>query len=86
MRDNRAVWRIDLKDWAKQASHQLSPTAGWGLPENAIEFFLSYNYREAKNVGMIFFTLAGTSVGRGRDSVGHGAGIYRNSMIIETLE
>ena len=38
MSRKKSVYRITLYDWAKQASRQLSPTAGWGLPENAIEF------------------------------------------------
>jgi hypothetical protein len=33
----------------------------------------------------IWITLAGTSVGRGWDSVGHKQGIYRNQMTIESL-
>ena len=75
--------RITLKDWATQVSTQLSPTAGWGLPENSIEFSLTSDNR--KNSGVIFFTLAATSVGRGWDSVGHASGRYRNRMDIEML-
>ncbi|MCF6314433.1 MAG: hypothetical protein L3J39_18435, partial [Verrucomicrobiales bacterium] len=76
--------RITLRDWAAQASTQLSPTAGWGLPENSIEFSL-YNNKQ-KNAGVIFLSLASTSTGRGWDSVGHTAGRYRNSIVIETLD
>jgi hypothetical protein len=76
----KPVFRITLHDWAKQSSRQLSPTAGWGLPENAIEFSL-----HDSRVGAIFFTLAGTSVGRGWDSVGHAPGVYRNRLDIEPV-
>jgi len=78
--NEKPLCRIAMPDWAPQASRQLSPTAGWGLPENAIEFLLD-DYGD----GAIFITLAGTSVGRGWDSVGHAAGNYCNRMIIEPL-
>ena len=79
--DNRAIADLNLLDWSAQASTQLSPTAGWGVPENAIEFSLSGN--EPASTASIFITLAGTSVGRGWDSVGHAAGTYRNRIAIE---
>lgn len=75
--------RITLEDWATQATTALSPTAGWGLPVNAIEFNWSEGYSSGE--AYIFVTLAGTSVGRGWDSVGHAAGTYRNRMRIEEL-
>lgn len=81
--DKKAAWRITLSDWARQASRQLSPTAGWGLPENAIEFSLSCGGESCR--GLIFMTLANTSTGRGWDSVGHAAGTYRNAMRIEPV-
>jgi hypothetical protein len=73
--------KIVLEDWSAQAATQLSPTAGWGLPVNAIEFV-----REGDAPGSLavfYVTLAGTSVGRGWDSVGHGEGMYRNRIRIE---
>ncbi|MFW6108770.1 MAG: hypothetical protein ACOC8D_03040, partial [bacterium] len=75
--------RMVLDDWARQASTALSPTAGWGLPQNAIEFV---RYGEG-DVGLasVFITLAGTSVGRGWDSVGHAAGTYRNRLRVEPV-
>ncbi|MBN2577947.1 MAG: hypothetical protein JXB10_03070 [Pirellulales bacterium] len=76
-------FHVTLRDWAKQASRQLSPTAGWGLPENSIEFCLD---GDDVGEGMVFITLAATSVGRGYDSVGHVAGTYRNRMIVEPAE
>jgi hypothetical protein len=78
-----AVYRVHLEDWAVQCSKQLSPTGGWGLPENSIEFSLR---GEDEKQAVFFFTLASTSAGRGFDSVGHRAGIYRNRMKIELLK
>jgi hypothetical protein len=74
---------ITLDDFAAQASTDLSPTAGWGLPMNAIEFSLSDP--RPTSPATVFVTLAGTSVGRGWDSVGHAAGTYRNRMMVETV-
>jgi hypothetical protein len=48
---------------------------------NAIEFSRD-NDRETSPAS-VFVTLAGTSVGRGWDSVGHTAGTYRNRTTIE---
>lgn len=73
------VWRISLDDFASQASTELSPTAGWGLPQNAVELFRVGDAVE------IVVTLAGTGVGRGWDSVAHAAGVYRNRVRVERL-
>jgi hypothetical protein len=78
--DQQPIAHLDLADFAAQASTQASPTAGWGVPENAIEFSLSRDRADAP--AMIFITLAGTSVGRGWDSVGHAPGLYRNRIDI----
>jgi hypothetical protein len=80
----RPVCHIILDDWAAQAGHALSPTAGWGLPVNAIEF-----HRRSIALGsacQVWLSLASTSVGRGWDSVGHAPGIYRNRMRIVPRE
>ena len=61
---------------------QLSPTAGWGVPVNAIEFSLSPYDHSPTGPASIFITLAATSVGRGWDCVGHSAGAYRNRITI----
>lgn len=71
-------------DWAAQASTALSPTAGWGVPQNAVEFQRSEGDGEA--IVEFWLTLAGSSIGRGFDSVGHKAGTYRNRMRIEVPE
>jgi hypothetical protein len=76
--------RITLADWAQQAGTALSPSAGWGVPVNAIEFSASGDEPEAP--ASIFVTLAGTSVGRGWDCVGHAAGTYRNRLRIERID
>jgi hypothetical protein len=80
---DRTVARITLDDFSAQASTALSPTAGWGLPVNAIEF--TRDASSPKSTGNFFFTLAGTSLGRGWQSVGHAAGTYRNRMLVELL-
>jgi hypothetical protein len=77
------VGRITLSDFAAQASTQPSPTAGWGVPENAIEFKLFADRPDAQ--AGVWVTLAGTSVGRGWDSVGNAAGSYRNRIELEVL-
>lgn len=79
---DRAQCSIVLEDWASQASTQLSPTAGWGLPENAIAFQLVSRGLEIETA-ILSVTLSNTSTGRGFDSSGHAAGLYRNKMRIE---
>lgn len=81
--DFKSVAKITFHDWAAQASTALSPTAGWGVPQNAVEFRL-LGPQMHDTVG-IRLTLAGTSVGRGFDTVGHQAGTYRNRMRIEMV-
>jgi hypothetical protein len=70
----RELATIVFRDWSLQLSTELSPTAGWGLPQNALEFGRSSI--EPTSTAYIHLTLAGTSVGRGWDSVGHRAGVY----------
>ena len=72
------IGRIELLDWARQTSTAISPTAGWRVPVNAIEF--SRDTEDGASVASFFVTLAGTSVGRGWDSVGHAAGTYRSRV------
>jgi hypothetical protein len=81
--DDRAIARLSLDDFAAQADTTLSPTAGWGVPVNAIEFSLAD--KSPSSPASIFITLAGTSVGRGWDCVGHRAGTYRNRMRLEPV-
>jgi hypothetical protein len=82
--------KIHFDDWAAQLSTALSPTAGWGVAANAIEFqripYDTDNLEQTtRDRAMIWFTLAGTSVGRGWDTVGHKSGTYRNRVVIEPL-
>jgi len=69
------VCRLRLDDWARQASRQLSPTAGWGVPVNAV-VFSRFDDHPAAAV-WLWMSLASTSVGRGCDSVGHVPGTNR---------
>lgn len=80
----RSVFSITLDDWASQAGRSLSPTAGWGLPVNAIEF--SRVGGADSGTFTIWTTLAATSVGRGWDSVGHAAGTYRNRIRVTVTD
>ncbi len=77
--DNQEVVSIDLYDWSQQASTALSPTAGWNVPMNAIEF-QRLDDDEASPV-TIWISLAATSVGRGWETVGHRAGVYRSRIV-----
>jgi hypothetical protein len=79
----RPIGQISLADWSSQADTTLSPTAGWGVPVNAIEFSLSGD--PPSSPASIFVTLAGTSVGRGWDCVGHSPGTYRNRIAIDAV-
>lgn len=71
--------RLIFKDWSAQLSTEPSPTAGWGVPQNSIQFFAQGSQ------GLVVLTLAETGPGRGFDSVGHAAGTYRNRLRVEQL-
>jgi len=76
----RPVLRLTLRDWSAQAATAPSPTAGWGLPQNAIEL-----RRTGPRSAFVYVTLADTAVGRGWDSVGHAAGAYRTRLRLDPL-
>jgi hypothetical protein len=78
--DGAPACRLTWRDYLAQAGRALSPTAGWGVPVNAIEFRL-----EAPGRLSLWCTLAGTSVGRGFQSVGHAPGVYTNRLRVEPL-
>lgn len=78
--EDRQIGSVTFYDWAAQASVGHSPTAGWGLPQNAIEFQLAGD--APSDSAMIWLTLAATSVGRGWDTVGHSPGTYRNRILV----
>jgi hypothetical protein len=77
---DKPAFTVTLEDWAAQASTQLSPTAGSGIPVNAIELLRGGDADSAP--GLISFSLAATNIGRGTQSVGHAAGVYRNRVTI----
>ena len=81
--DGKPLFQISLQDWAAQASTALSPTAGWQVPVNSIEFQRSGE--SANSAAYIWISLAATSVGRGWDCVGHSAGIYQNRIAIKSM-
>jgi hypothetical protein len=82
--EGRRVGEFTLEDFTAQAGQQLSPTAGWGLPVNAIEFTRLGDTPESP--AAIWVTLSATSIGRGWDSVGHAAGGYRNRVVVRAIE
>lgn len=81
--NGQPVANIVFENWASQASVDLSPTAGWGVPMNSIEFSRTGDAPTADVE--IWISLAATSVGRGWDSVGHQAGTYSNHMRLEDM-
>jgi hypothetical protein len=71
--------RLVFDDWSSQVSTEPSPTAGWGVTQGSIQFF------SRDGQGIVLVTLADTGPGRGFDTVGHAAGVYRNRMHIVPL-
>jgi len=64
--------RIQVRGWVDQASRAESPTAGWGVSQGTIE-----------NVGgMLVWSLASTSVGRGWHCVRTAPGTYAFEVVI----
>lgn len=78
---DKPMFVVTVEDWAAQASTQLSPAAGSGIPVNAIEMMRGGDKPDAP--ALISFTLAGTTIGRGTQSVGHAAGVYRNRLTVK---
>jgi hypothetical protein len=77
--DSDSGCRLIFKDWSSQVSTEPSPTAGWGVPQNSIQFF------SRGGPGVVVLTLAETGPGRGFDTVGHAAGTYRNRLRVEPI-
>lgn len=82
--EETAICEITFDDFVSQADTTTSPTAGWGLPCNAIEFSLQGD--SPTSAAGVFISLSGTSVGRGFDTVGHAPGTYRNRMRVRILD
>jgi hypothetical protein len=80
--DDTPIAALTLQDFTAQASDDLSPTAGYGVPANSIQFSLAQ--RNERAPAAILISLADTGVGRGYDTVGHTAGVYRNRMTVDT--
>lgn len=76
------IYTVRFDDWTRQLSTALSPTAGWGVPVNVIHFMRASDALDAP--AMIALSLAATGIGRGWQSVGYKAGVYRNRMRIES--
>lgn len=79
---DQPAFTVTLDDWAAQAATQLSPAAGWGVAANVIELLRGGEPDSAPV--LISLSLAATSVGRGTQSVGHAAGVYRNRVTVKT--
>lgn len=80
----RTFAHLEFLDFAAQLSTALSPTAGHGVSENAIQFGLAET--NASSPAHLVFTLAASGVGRGWDSVGHRVGVYRNRVLLSPFE
>ncbi|HET9929389.1 MAG TPA: hypothetical protein VFQ35_01825 [Polyangiaceae bacterium] len=80
----RTLFELTFEDWSAELSTALSPTAGFGVAENAIEFGLASP--AANSDAYVILNLAATSVGRGWDSVGHAAGLYENRISVQSFE
>lgn len=78
--EGRPIVTIIFDDWSCQLSTSMSPSAGWSVPVNAIEFQRMGD--AATDSAGIWITLAATAVGRGFETVGHAAGTYRNRVTI----
>jgi len=78
--EGEARLQVVFVDWSAQLSAEASPSAGWGVPQNAVTFRrLGVDDNSPCEVEL---TLAATGVGRGFDSVAHAAGVYRNRVHI----
>ncbi len=78
--NNKPVFAVTLDDWSAQASTQLSPTAGFGVPVNSIELQRGGDAESAPV--LVTLSLASTSIGRGTQSVGHAPGVYRDRITV----
>jgi hypothetical protein len=78
---NGGTCKLTFKDWASQLSTEPSPTAGWGVPQNSIQF----SARAREKEGFIVLTLAETGPGRGWLPVAHEEGTYRNRIRVDAV-
>lgn len=74
---------LTFLDFTAQASTQRSPTAGEGVPVNAVQFGRFFS--DDAPVSLIL-SLAATGIGSGFETTRHAPGVYRNRIIIEPHE
>ncbi len=80
MASNKPVCQVVLEGFVEQASLELSPTAGWGIPVNSI-FLEGVQFKNKQPLGVwIGFSLASTGIGRGFHAVGTGPGMYVSKL------
>jgi len=77
---NRPVCQFILEGFVEQASQELSPTAGWGIPVNNILLEATQFTGDQPSGVWISFSLADTGVGRGFHAVGTGPGTYVSKL------
>jgi hypothetical protein len=71
-----------LEGFVAQASPELSPTAGWGMPVNSIVVEATA-FRDQQPTGVwVGYTLADTGLGRGYHTVGTAPGTYVSTLRI----
>jgi hypothetical protein len=80
----RTLAELRFADWSRQVSTELSPTAGFSVTENSIEFGLART--DPGSAAYLMLSLADTSVGRGWDTVAHSPGRYDNRVSVLTAE
>jgi hypothetical protein len=81
---SRTFARLEFTDFAGELSTALSPTAGYGVTENAVEFGVAD--AAPSSPAHLVLALAASGVGRGWDTVGHRAGAYRNRVTLRAAE
>ena len=77
---DKAAFTVTLDGLVGAGLDALSPTAGDGLPVNAIELVRGGDADTTP--GLITASLAATSLGRGTATVGHAAGVYRDRVTV----
>jgi hypothetical protein len=73
---------LSFLDFTAQASTQRSPTAGEGVPVNAVQFG---RYRDDGAPVGVILSLAATGIGSGFETTRHAEGVYRNRVHITAV-
>ncbi len=79
--DGVAQCSLRWLDFTAQADVTLSPTAGEGVPVNAVQFGKPAN-DESKV--LVLLSLASTGIGAGMETVWHAEGVYRNRLLVRS--